>query len=82
MYKKKLIYGIITAREGSKSIPNKNIKLLKGKPLVSYPIQTSLKSIFIDKTFISTDGKKIAKIAKKYKCQVPFLRPKRYSGDK
>ena len=82
MYKKKLIYGIITAREGSKSIPNKNIKLLNGKPLVFYPIQTSLKSKYIDKTFISTDGKKIATMAKKFKCQVPFLRPKKYSGDK
>ena len=82
MYKKKLIYGIITARAGSKSIPNKNIKLLNGKPLIYYPIQTSLRSNLIDKTLISTDSRRIAKIAKKYKCEVPFLRPKKFAGDK
>ncbi len=81
MYKKKTIYGIITARGGSKSIPNKNIKKIDGKPLVFYSINTSLKSKLIDRTIITTDSKKIAKIAKNLKCEIPFLRPKKISGD-
>lgn len=81
MYKNKTIYGIITARGGSKSIPNKNIKKINGKPLVYYSINSSLKSHLIDRTIISTDSNKIAKIAKKYNCETPFLRPKKISGD-
>ena len=59
MYKNKLIYGIITARGGSKSIPNKNIKKINGKPLIYYSIATSLKSKLIDRTIMSTDSSKI-----------------------
>ena len=39
-----MIYGIIPARGGSKSIPLKNIKLLNGKPLIEYTIESGLKS--------------------------------------
>ena len=81
MYKNRLIYGIITARAGSKSIPNKNIKKIKGKPLIYYSIITSLKSKLIDRTILSTDSKKIQKIGKKYKCEAPFLRPKKIADD-
>lgn len=81
MYKKKIIFGIITARSGSKSIKNKNLKLLGGKPLVFYPIKTSLDSKYIDRTLVTTDSNKIAKISIKYNCEVPFIRPKKYAQD-
>ena len=61
---KKLVYGIIPARGGSKSIPLKNIKLLKGIPLIEYTIQTALKSKLIDKLIVSTDHQDIIKICK------------------
>lgn len=82
MYKTKKILAIIPARKGSKRIPFKNIKLLNKKPLVYYTIKTALKCHFIDKVIVSTDNKKIAKIAKKYGAKVPFLRPKKISKDK
>ncbi|MFT4850173.1 MAG: CMP-N,N'-diacetyllegionaminic acid synthase, partial [Sediminicola sp.] len=47
---------IITARAGSKSIINKNILEVKGKPLIYYPIKASLDALKIDKVFVSTDG--------------------------
>ena len=39
------IVGIIPARGGSKGVPRKNIKILGGKPLISYTIEASLKAI-------------------------------------
>ena len=36
MYKGKRVLGFIPARAGSKGVPRKNIRLLAGKPLISY----------------------------------------------
>ena len=60
------IVAFIPARSGSKSIKNKNIKLLKGKPLLAWSIESCIKSKFIKDIIVSTDSKKYAKIAKKY----------------
>ena len=72
---------IIPARGGSKRIKKKNIKLFCGKPMISYAINSAIKSKCFDKILVSTDSLKIAKIAKKYKAYVPFLRSKNLSGD-
>lgn len=77
----KKIYAVIFARGGSKGIKNKNIKLFCGKPLISYSINSALKNKFISKVFVSTDSNKIKYISKKYGAEVPFLRPKKLSGD-
>ena len=69
------IYSIIPARSGSKGIPNKNIKLLNGQPLIDYTIKYSLNSSLIKKTIVSTDSEEIAQIAIKSGAEVPFLRP-------
>ena len=67
---KNLVYGIIPARGGSKSIPLKNIKLLKNIPLIEHSIQTALKSKLIDKLIVSTDHEDIIKIIDKYIMEV------------
>ena len=80
--KKKLnVICIIAARGGSKGLKNKNLQKLNGKPLIYYPITHAIKSKVIDKIIVSTDSLKIAKIAKKYGAEIPFLRPKNLSGD-
>ena len=56
----------ICARSGSKEIPNKNIKNLYGKPLISYTIEQAIKSKLFDKILISSDSEKIIQIALKY----------------
>lgn len=53
---------IIPARGGSKGIPNKNIILVNGVPLVCYSIDTCLASKKIDSVIISTDSKTIADV--------------------
>lgn len=78
---KKEILAIIPARGGSKSLPNKNIKPLGGKPLIYYTIRACQESKFITRIIVSTDSKKIAEIAKKFGAEVPFLRPKKLATD-
>jgi CMP-N,N'-diacetyllegionaminic acid synthase len=72
---------LIGARSGSKRVPNKNIKLLGGAPLISYSICTAKASYFIDKTIVSTDSTEIAAVALSYDADIPFLRPKEFASD-
>jgi CMP-N-acetylneuraminic acid synthetase len=71
----------IAAREGSKGIPNKNIKIINGRPLISYAIESAINSKLFSHVIVSTDSKKIQNIAKKWGADVPFLRPKKLAGD-
>jgi CMP-N,N'-diacetyllegionaminic acid synthase len=79
--KKHKVICIICARGGSKGLINKNLKKILNKPLIYYPINAAIKSRVINKIIVSTDSKKIAKISKYYGAEVPFLRPKKISGD-
>jgi CMP-N,N'-diacetyllegionaminic acid synthase len=74
------ILALIPAREGSKRVPNKNIKLLNGKPLVSYTIEAAKRSKCLNRIIVSTDSTKIAAISRKCGAEVPFLRPREISG--
>jgi|TARA_B100001964_G_scaffold218078_1_gene258725 CMP-N-acetylneuraminic acid synthetase len=76
------IISIIPARSGSKRVKDKNIRKLMGIPLMAHTIKHSLKSKLIQRTLVSTDSNKYAKIAIKYGAEVPFLRPKNISKDK
>ncbi|CEN91389.1 acylneuraminate cytidylyltransferase [[Clostridium] sordellii] len=79
--KKSKVLAIIPARVGSKGIKDKNIIDLNGKPLIAHSIEAGLKSKYINKVVVSTDGEKIAKVAKDYGAEVPFLRPKHLATD-
>ena len=72
---------VIPARGGSKRIPLKNIKKFLGKPLIYYTIKSAKESKIFDKIIVSTDSRKIKKVSMKYGAEVPFIRPKRISGD-
>jgi CMP-N-acetylneuraminic acid synthetase len=65
---------IIPARGGSKRIPYKNILDFMGKPMIAWTIEAALKSNVFDRVVVSTDDKKIAKIAIQAGAEVPFLR--------
>ena len=69
------ILAFIPARGGSKRIPKKNIKLLKGRPLIAYTIEAAKKSKYINRIVVSTDSEEIADIVKQFDAEVPFLRP-------
>ncbi len=71
----------IGARGGSKGVPKKNIRLLNGKPLIAYTIESALNSKMFCDVIVSTDNEEIARIAKKYGAEVPFMRPKKLATD-
>ncbi len=76
------IFAIIPARSGSKSVIDKNIKNLHGYPVIAYSIAAAKISQKINRVIVSTDSNHYASIAEKFGAEVPFLRPKKYSGDK
>lgn len=70
-----MILATICCRGGSKGVPNKNIRLLQGIPLIGHSIRQALKCELIDDLIISTDSQEIADTAKNFGAKVPFLRP-------
>lgn len=75
------IFAIIPARGGSKRIPNKNIQLANGKPLIAFPILTAINSGFFEEVFVSTDSEQIASISRTFGASTPFLRDADLSDD-
>lgn len=71
----KKVLWLITARSGSKSIPDKNIKILGEHPLISYRIQSAINTRVEGNVWVSTDSEKYAQIAKEYGAEIPFIRP-------
>lgn len=72
---------VIPARGGSKGIPGKNIKLLNGKPLISYTIDAA-RSVFDDDDIcVSTDSQNIIETVEQLGLKVPFVRPDELSTD-
>lgn len=72
---------IITARSGSKGLPDKNIKLLAGKPLIAYSIEVAKESGCFDTIMVSTDSEEYAEISRNFGAEVPFLRSAQTSSD-
>jgi len=72
---------IIPARGGSKRIPNKNIRLFAGQPIISYSIRVAQETKLFDRVIVSTDSLEIAAIAREYGAEVPFLRPAELAND-
>ncbi|QSE96816.1 acylneuraminate cytidylyltransferase family protein [Fulvivirga lutea] len=65
------------ARGGSKGIPRKNIKILNGKPLIAYTINTGLEFAKIHKAdfALSTDDDEIKQVALEYGLKCEYRRP-------
>ncbi|MDQ0156906.1 acylneuraminate cytidylyltransferase family protein [Robertmurraya andreesenii] len=77
----KKVLAIIPARGGSKGIPKKNLKLLKGKPLIAWTIDEAKQSQYIDKLIVSSDDDEIIKVSKEWGADVPFKRPPQLAQD-
>jgi N-acylneuraminate cytidylyltransferase len=69
------VLGLIIARGGSQRVPNKNIKLLAGRPLIAYSIDAARHSRTITRVLVSTDSAAIAEVAVKAGAEAPFRRP-------
>ena len=75
------VLAIIPARSGSKSVKDKNIRLINGKPMLAYSIGHALQAKCIDRVIVSTDSIQYAEIARTYGAETPFLRPAEYATD-
>jgi CMP-N,N'-diacetyllegionaminic acid synthase len=75
------VLALIPARSGSKSIPDKNVRLVGGKPLIAWSIEYARASELVDRTIVSTDSEAYAQIAREYGAEVPVLRPPELAGD-
>ena len=76
-----LTVALIPARAGSKGVPNKNIRMLGGCPLIGWSIAACKLAGSINRTIVSTDSEEYAQIARGLGAEVPFLRPAEISGD-
>lgn len=73
---------LIPLREGSKTIPNKNIKIIAGKPLCYWSLNAAYQSCVFDKIIVSTDSKKYAQIVKGFNFGIEvIMRPKKFAMD-
>lgn len=66
---------LVPARAGSKRVPGKNVRELRGHPLIAYSIAAAQKSGVFGAVLVSTDSEEIATIARRYGAEVPALRP-------
>lgn len=78
---KKSAIAIITARGGSKRIPNKNKRDFLGKPIICYSIEAAISSGLFEEIMVSTDDEEIAEIAREAGASVPFMRSSATAGD-
>jgi pseudaminic acid cytidylyltransferase len=72
---------VIPARGGSKRIPRKNVKSFCGKPMIAWSIEAAKASKLFDRIIVSTDDQEIAKVARAWGAETPFLREADLSND-
>lgn len=58
--------GIITARGGSKGIPNKNMREMAAKPLIQYTIEAAINSGIFHKIIVTSDSDEILNFASNF----------------
>lgn len=74
------VVALIFARGGSKRVPRKNIRLLAGKPLIAYSIETAKASRYIQRVVVSTEDAEIGDVARQFGAEV-LMRPAELAGD-
>ncbi len=74
------VLAVIPARAGSKGIPNKNIRIIGGHPLIYYSIRNALNSKFVTDVVVTTDSPEVKIIASQMGAKVRWRDP-RLCGD-
>jgi CMP-N,N'-diacetyllegionaminic acid synthase len=72
---------VIGARGGSKGVAGKNIRPLLGKALIGWSIEQAKACPEINRVVVSTDSEAIAKVARSFGADVPFMRPAELASD-
>lgn len=72
---------VVPARGGSKGIPGKNLRLVRGLSLVAHAARFVQLLPWLDAAVLSTDNDAIASEGEAYGLRVPFRRPPELAGD-
>lgn len=72
---------VVPARGGSKRIPNKNIRLIAGKPMIGWPLSALTEVFPLERILLSTDSDDIKAVAKRFGVTAPFTRPEHLAND-
>ncbi len=75
------VLAVIPARSGSKSVIDKNIRPINGKPMLAYSIEHAKASKYVTRIILSTDSEKYAEIGRSFGAEVPFIRPSEFATD-
>ena len=76
------VFGLVTARGGSKRLPRKNLLPVAGRPLIAWTLQAARQATRLDRVIVSTDDPEIASVCRAAGAEVPFLRPAALAGDR
>lgn len=60
------VAGVILARGGSKGVPNKNLLLLLGRPVLTYTFEHALCSPLIERVFLSSEDERALCLAEEW----------------
>lgn len=74
------ILAIIPAKGDSKRVPRKNLRPMLGKPLIAWAIESAKKASRVDRVIVTTQDEEIARVARTYGAEVPFLEPAEISA--
>jgi len=75
------VLAIIPARGGSRRLPRKNLRPLAGKPLIAWTIEAAQGSRYLDRIVLSSEDEETMRVARKFGCDVPFVRPAALATD-
>lgn len=72
---------VVPARAGSKRIPGKNLRALRGRPLLVHTLEAAIESGLFSRVCVSTDSDEIRQVAESAGAHVPRLRDSRLADD-
>lgn len=75
------ILAVIPARAGSKSIPNKNVRIVAGRPLAYYAIRNALDSELVTDVVVTTDSDQVRIIAEQMGARARMRAPELCADD-
>lgn len=81
MYGHKSVLGLICARGGSTGLPGKNIMDFCGKPMIGWAIEKLLALDIVDRVVVDTESMDIAKVARDFGAEIPFVRDTKLAGN-
>lgn len=76
------VLAVVPARGGSKGLPLKNLRPIRGRPLVALAGDIAAAVPEVDRSVVSTDHPEIARVAQAAGLAAPFMRPQDLSGDR